>query len=83
MVMSVKVYCYLYHIHLLLGGPQRNSTAQPRAFRGKASFNGGGDLQCIIHSGILVRKKNENGDQGWEKGCDKAESSVSNVGQRI
>ncbi len=28
-------------------------------------------------------KKNENGDQGWEKGCDKAQSSVSNVCQRI
>ncbi len=27
--------------------------------------------------------ENENGDQLWEKGCDKAQSSVSNVCQRI
>lgn len=28
-------------------------------------------------------KTNENGDQGWEKCCDKAQSAVSNVCQRI
>ncbi len=46
----------------VLRGPQRNSTAQPRAFRGQASFNGGGDSQCMIHNGILMKMKMETND---------------------